>query len=93
MMTKDQYVDLWNEKHISLVEYRNNQMADWCEQMIDKAKTAYYTGKAIMDDETYDAIENDLKLLRPTSKMLKKVGYTVNKIPPTMPIPFPMPPR
>ena len=51
-------------------------MADHCEEMILKAKSAYYgnTGETIMDDLTYDWYEEALKLLRPTSLILVAVG-------------------
>ena len=58
-----------------MINHRNKKMADYCEGMIAKAKTAYYdTGDAIMSDEIYDGLENRLKALRPESQTLHKVG-------------------
>jgi len=74
------YLDLWNELHQTHTklgsEKRNSLMADHCEEMILKAKSAYYgnTGETIMDDLTYDWYEEALKLLRPTSLILVAVG-------------------
>lgn len=56
-------------------DYSNSVMADFCEDLILQAKKAYYdTGEPIMDDLTFDNFENRLKLLRPNSKILEKVG-------------------
>ena len=41
-----------------------------------QAKEAYYnTSSPIMDDKSYDWIEDRLKNLRPDSDMLSKVGF------------------
>ena len=83
------YLDDWNNLHCKCVkennkvgrngkesaDYRNGVMADYCEEMILKGKEAYYgTGNIIMTDQQYDKFENILKLLRPNSKILEKVG-------------------
>ena len=54
--------------------YRNEMMANYCEDTIIKAKKAYYEGEPIMDDGTYDNFEESLKSLRPESKLLQIVG-------------------
>ncbi len=74
----------WNEQHCALVatardlelpsSFRNEKMADYCESVILKAKEAYYDGTPIMTDVWYDKIEDNLRILRPNSKMLEKVG-------------------
>ena len=87
-MDKDWTAD-WNALHCECVvenelagrkgresaDYRNNRMADYCEEQIVKAKEAYYnTSEVIMTDQMYDKLEDWLRLLRPTSKILEKVG-------------------
>ena len=73
------YDEEWNELHCKYVnegdaEYRNNKMADYCENLIVKAKNAYYnTDDPIMSDYMYDKIEHYLEILRPDSEYLKKV--------------------
>ena len=58
-----------------MVNHRNNKMADYCEEMIVKAKDAYYnTDSPIMDANRYAPFQGMLKLLRPNSKVLVKVG-------------------
>lgn len=50
-------------------------MADWCEEQILLAKKAYYTTEnALYEDDAYDNIEMRLKILRPDSSVLQKVG-------------------
>ena len=39
------------------------------------AKKAYYSGKPIMNDNQYDSVENELKLLDPNHPILYAVGY------------------
>lgn len=78
------YLDEWNRIHCSIVaenpkpsaEERNSRMADYCEKMILKAKETYYNNpdEMIMEDFTYDWFEDRLKILRPNSKILEKVG-------------------
>lgn len=54
---------------------RNENMANYLEDLIIKAKKSYYeTGEPIMTDMAYDWHENRLKTLRPKSKVLEKVG-------------------
>ena len=73
--TEKAWLEEWNRIHIGLVYFRNNFMADYCEEMIGIAKTAYYnSGDVIMVDEAYDRLENNLKTLRPNSSMLEVVG-------------------
>jgi hypothetical protein len=73
------YFIQWNELHCKHVhdgdaDYRNNKMADYCEEMILKAKVKYYKGTPIMSDRQYDKFEYYLTVLRPNSKTLTKVG-------------------
>ena len=57
------------------VDHRNIKMADYCEDTITKAKSAYYnTGDSIMSDNHYDKLESYLRILRPKSKIFKIVG-------------------
>lgn len=75
-----EYLKEWNELHRKYTklgsETRNSKMADYCEEMIMEAKKHYYgSGNTIMEDSTYDRLENCLKVLRPDSKILDKVGY------------------
>lgn len=66
----------WNRLHVISIHLRNEFFADYCEEIILKAKKSYYdTGKTIMSDEKYDGVERKLKLLRPKSKVLEKVGH------------------
>ena len=60
-----------------LAGHRNKKMANWLEEILNEAKTKYYTGVEIMSDRQYDKFENYLKLLKPDSKILEKVGYDV----------------
>lgn len=78
MSVKD-FIEEWNRLHCIFIqegpEIRNKKMADWLEEKILEAKEAYYnTGTPIMEDATYDKMENYLKTLRPGSKILEKVG-------------------
>ena len=58
------------------VGYRNEKMADWLESILVEAKNKYYTtGLPMMSDRQYDHFEGYLKTLRPTSKILDKVGH------------------
>lgn len=80
--TLQQWCDDWNVLHIKYIKigvnYRNEKMADYCEQIILKAKDSYYnTGQRIMDDHTFDRHEAWLKLLRPDSRILLKVGSSL----------------
>ena len=75
----DHWLDVWNNKYCELVALgysdRNDRLADWCEEIILEAKKRYYgQGDTIMCDGDYDAIEGRLRILRPNSKCLTKVG-------------------
>jgi NAD-dependent DNA ligase len=55
-------------------------MADFCESQIILAKKAYYdTESPIMEDIVYDKFEDYLKIIRPDSKVLEKVGTDLKK--------------
>ncbi len=70
------WTDEWNRMHIISVRLRNDFFADYCEEVLNKAKEHYYkTGSTIMSDARYDSFEENLKLLRPDSKVLQQVGY------------------
>ena len=74
-----EWLDKWNDKYCEFVQNKdidvNEAMADWCEQIILEAKNAYYnTSTSIMEDGDYDTIEGRLKILRPDSNVLVKVG-------------------
>ena len=71
--------DTWNQMHCELIKQgptiRNELMANWCEEQIILAKKAYYnTENSLYTDEAYDSIEDNLRVIRPTSNVLKKVG-------------------
>lgn len=73
--------DIWNANYIKLVsddiepEQRNSMGADFLEDMILKAKDAYYNeGNPILSDQDYDKAESYLRTLRPDSIVLEKVG-------------------
>ena len=89
MKTEKEYTKDWNDLHCKLVAenntsgrtgvasaaYRNNAMADYCERMILEGKEVYYnSGENIMSDLQYDRFEDRLRVLRPDSKILEKVG-------------------
>lgn len=79
MKTDKEWIVLWNKMHIEHCKkggaIRNNIMADYCEEMILAAKKAYYgSSEVIMSDTRYDWFEDTLKLLRPDSNILEKVG-------------------
>jgi NAD-dependent DNA ligase len=80
-------VEEWNDMHCKFVAQRNNAMADHCEKNIAAAKHFYYAGTPIMSDKSFDWLEDKLKVLRPDSSSLKRVGAS------TLPIPkgFPKP--
>lgn len=70
---KDDFHRYWPRE--KMVGHRNSKMADYCEKMIIKAKETYYnTGESIMSDQIYDSLERKLKILKPESKVLEKVG-------------------
>lgn len=88
MKELNEWREEWNERHIRCVKLkldadsRNKLMADWCEELILKAKKAYYeTEETIMTDESYDWFERNLEILRPDSEILLMVGtvYETNK--------------
>lgn len=89
MKTHEEYIDDWNSLHckcyreldsegvecpVERAKYRNDIMVAYCEKMILEAKEAYYKGTPIMEDKTFDWIEDGLKLLSPNSKILEKIG-------------------
>ena len=80
MKTHEEYIKEWNVLHCKYInegtpQYRNEKMADYCEEMIIKAKKVYYdSGESMMTDLTYDRFEENLKSLRPDSKLFDKVG-------------------
>lgn len=80
LKTQQEYTKIWNDLHCKYIhkygaDKRNELMADHCEELILKAKEVYYnTGNTIMTDATYDYYEDKLRILRPTSKALEKVG-------------------
>ena len=55
-------------------DYRNSGMADFCEETVLICKQKYYDGEEYLSDNGFDRIERYLKLLRPKSKLLAKVG-------------------
>lgn len=88
-LTIEDFWIMQNQTHIEIVaefralnqtpeqnqEYWTTEMSNWYETLIDKAKDAYYnTGEAVMDDETYDKIEECLRLIKPDSDRLDQVG-------------------
>lgn len=74
-VTAKAWIEEWSRIHIELVSFRNNFMADYCEEMMKKAKEAYYnSGDVIMEDDAYDRLESYLLRLRPDSSMLETVG-------------------
>ncbi len=87
MREHKEIVDSWNKLHCELVAQRNNEMADYCERNVEAAKIMYYAGSPLITDQSYDWLEDKLKILRPESDVLKKVGAS------TLPIPkgFPKP--
>ena len=82
MKTTKDWIEHWNVEHKRLVrlhtgnsELINAGLANYCENLMLKAKRAYYeTGKPIMSDHWFDRLEASLKLLRPESKVLRAVG-------------------
>jgi DNA ligase (NAD+) len=48
------------------------------EKLIVKHKRLYYAGKAIISDQEYDNLEDELKKLDPTNKVLEIVGSKIN---------------
>lgn len=85
MWKKADLVDKWNRRDIEMLKTmggleRNEAMADWLESLIMEAKRMYYTtGNPIMDDESYDDCEDKLRILRPNSPILDKVGYDMGE--------------
>ena len=79
MKTDKEWLEDWVKLHqkytVEGSDIRNNKMADYCEEKILEAKEAYYdSGETIMSDKYYDRLEDNLKILRPDSKVLEKVG-------------------
>lgn len=81
MNDKQYYIDEWNKEDRYITkesnynyDIRNKHMINYCEKLLLKAKQAYYSGNDIMCDETFDMLENRLKILNPKSHVLKKVG-------------------
>lgn len=85
-----EFTEMWNYEFSRLIIARNtviengckpldnsinSGMADYCELMILKAKELYYSGgETLMSDLNYDKLEDRLRMLRPDSEVLEKVG-------------------
>lgn len=92
-LTLDEFWVNQNEAHVAIVAeframnqtpeencaYWTDQMSSWYEGLITDAKEAYYAGEPIMDDITFDAVENCLRLIKKDSKVLKQVGSKIRK--------------
>lgn len=82
MKTDEEWNNHWNIAHFHFVKLdringtkeRNTKMADYAEELILRAKEHYYSGDDIMSDNAFDKLERNLKLLRPDSPVLEKVG-------------------
>lgn len=79
MLTIKDFYPIWNALHqehtVKGADARNEAMSLWLEDTIIEAKKAYYeTGENLMEDRVYDKLEEYLKLLKPDSKVLEKVG-------------------
>lgn len=48
----------------------------WLMNIIIFHKKLYYSGKAKLDDKTFDKYEDDLRLLDPKNPVLNLVGYS-----------------
>jgi NAD(P)H-flavin reductase len=84
----EDFYTLQNETHIEVVSefrkkglegtdaqvYWTNQMSDWYEDILMKAKKAYYDGVPIMSDKAFDKFEEYLRAIKPQSQVLKQVG-------------------
>lgn len=92
-LTIDEFWVNQNEAHLAIVvefralnqtpeencAYWTREMSEWYEGLIIDAKEAYYAGEPIMDDTTYDTIEDCLRLIKKDSKVLKQVGSKKRK--------------
>lgn len=59
----------------------NELMISWYENFILEAKKAYYVSEEpVMDDQSYDKCEDLLRLLKPDSLALCKVGYEMENL-------------
>lgn len=75
MKTHKEYIEMWNENHLLLIRKRNTTMVELCENLLVQAKEAYYNSESpIMEDKTYDWFEDRLRILKPDSNILDKVG-------------------
>lgn len=84
LKTDEEWGEIWNEEFKKRLKenkpypYVNEKMADYLEQLLLKAKEVYYnTGEPIMSDSRYDRFEENLRLLRSNSEVLKQVGYKI----------------
>ena len=80
--------DFWNLQNIEhcravinfTYETWLEHMVKWYEEMILTAKKSYYVSEEpIMDDQAYDKCEELLRLIKPDSLALSKVGYEMEK--------------
>jgi hypothetical protein len=76
--TLEECREIWNAIDVQLLKLpwpiRNETMADFLENVLEKAKTEYYNGNPFLEDRAFDHWENNLKLLRPSSLLLQRVG-------------------
>lgn len=87
-LTIDEFWVLQNEAHVAIVaefralnqtpdencDYWTEEMSSWYEELLTDAKEAYYAGTPIMDDQTFDKIEECLRYIKPKSELLRQVG-------------------
>lgn len=70
----------WNKEVIRVVNSNitgdqfNAALASYAEILIRQAKYEYYKGTPIMDDKSYDWLEDNLRSLNPNSSILESVG-------------------
>lgn len=77
------WIEISNQKRIELIRRQNEAMVEFWVEILTEAKNAYYnTGNTIMDDQTYDHFENNIRMNDPNHPFLSKVGvvYTEEEI-------------
>lgn len=83
MIYKDtsELTEYWNQLHKLVIrmgassQCRNDIFAIYIEDILKQASVAYYTtGETIMTDAVYDSLEDSLKVIKPQSPLLNKVG-------------------